>query len=67
MKKYNLSPYTLEQLVQWGFGDAIFNVEDDAFFDVNKARRYGFQEMNGNSTQVLLDAFGQLKNRRIIP
>lgn len=67
VKKYNLSPYTLDQLVQWGFGDAIFNVEDDAFFDVNKARRYGFQEMNGNSTQVLLDAFTQLKDRRIIP
>lgn len=64
---YNLTHYALDDLVQWGFGDFIFNVESDAFQDVNKARRYGFQEMNGESMSIFLDTFHQLKAQKVIP
>lgn len=67
VKKHLLKPYDLDTLVQWGFGDFIFNVEADAFLDVNKARRFGFHEMNGDSLQIFLDAFKQLRNEQIIP
>jgi nucleoside-diphosphate-sugar epimerase len=66
-RKYNLEPYNLDALVQWGFGDFIFNVEVDAFLDVNKARRFGFHEMNGDSLKVFIDTFRQLKDKKIIP
>ncbi len=65
--KYVLKDYKLDQLVQWGFGDFIFNVESDAFQDVNKARRFGFHEMNGDSLDVFLQTFRQLKEEKIIP
>ncbi|MAX79844.1 MAG: NAD-dependent dehydratase [Crocinitomicaceae bacterium] len=67
VEQYNLKNYTLDELVQWGFGDFIFNVETDAFQDVNKARRFGFQEMNGDSLGIFLSTFQQLKEERIIP
>lgn len=67
VEKYGLKPYDLEQLVQWGFGDFIFNVEYDAFQDVNKARRLGFQEMNGDSLGIFLNTFKQLQTENIIP
>ncbi|MBB5634385.1 nucleoside-diphosphate-sugar epimerase [Pedobacter cryoconitis] len=66
IKKYNLENYDLDTLVQWGFGDFVFNVEVDAFLDVNKARRFGFHEMNGDSLKIFLDTFKQLKDKRII-
>lgn len=67
IKKYGLKPYGLDTLVQWGFGDFIFNVEVDAFLDVNKARRFGFHEMNGDSLKIFLNTFQQLKDAHIIP
>jgi nucleoside-diphosphate-sugar epimerase len=65
--KHDLKPHDLDTFVQWGFGDFIFNVEADAFLDVNKARRFGFHEMNGDTLKNFLDTFQQLKNGRIIP
>ncbi len=67
VKKYGLEPISLDKLVQWGFGDFIFNVEVDAFLDVNKARRYGFHEMNGDSLKNLLETFQTLKDKHIVP
>lgn len=67
VKKYQLRPHSLDKLVQWGFGDFIFNVEYDAFLDVNKARRFGFQEMNGDSLGIFLKTFKHLKDEKIIP
>ncbi|WP_247237382.1 SDR family oxidoreductase [Telluribacter sp. SYSU D00476] len=67
VKKYNLAPYSLNQLVQWGFGDFIFNTEYDAFFDVNKARRFGFHEMHTDSIDYMLSAFQTLKDKKINP
>ncbi|WP_028297195.1 SDR family oxidoreductase [Olivibacter sitiensis] len=66
-KKHQLRPYSLDRLVQWGFGDFIFNVEYDAFLDVNKARRFGFHEMNGDSLSIFLKTFKYLKDEKIIP
>ncbi|ALL06067.1 hypothetical protein AQ505_11530 [Pedobacter sp. PACM 27299] len=65
-RKYNLQSHDLDTLVQWGFGDFVFNVEVDAFLDVNKARRFGFNEMNGDSVKVFLDAFKELKDKKVI-
>lgn len=67
VEKYNLDPHSLDSLVQWGFGDFIFNVEVDAFLDVNKARRFGFHEMNGDTLSNLLSTFQNLKDKNIIP
>lgn len=57
----------LSKLVQWKFGDFIFNVESDSFQDVNKARRYGFHEMNIDTSEDFLTQFQQLKDEKIIP
>ncbi|GLB49277.1 SDR family oxidoreductase [Neptunitalea lumnitzerae] len=67
VKKYGLKAYELDELVQWGFGDFIFNVETDAFQDVNKARRFGFHEMNGDTETKLINTFKELQTEKIIP
>jgi nucleoside-diphosphate-sugar epimerase len=67
VKKYNLADYSLEKLVQWPFGDFIFNNVHDAFFDVNKFRRYGFQEMNLDSLESFKRVFDQLRAHKVIP
>ncbi|QIH34739.1 SDR family oxidoreductase [Sphingobacterium sp. DR205] len=67
VKKYGLQQHTLDQLVQWAFGDFIFGTECDAFFDVNKARRYGFQEMYLDSIEQMIAYFQTLKDNKIIP
>lgn len=66
-KKYNLRFDDLSKLVQWKFGDFIFNVESDSFQDVSKARRYGFNEMNIDTSEDFLTQFQQLKDEKIIP
>lgn len=66
-RKHQLQSIPLHQLVQWAFGDAIFRITHDAFFDVNKARRAGFNAMTGDSTDKLLATFQQLQAMRIIP
>lgn len=67
VEKYGLQKHSLDQLVQWAFGDFIFATEYDAFFDVNKARRFGFQEMNLDSIEQMIAYFQTLKNNKIIP
>lgn len=67
VKKYGLAPYSLKALANWPFGDFIFNVEVDAFFDVNKARRFGFQEMHLDSAEEMLKLMRRLKEMKIIP
>lgn len=65
--KYGLENHAIERLVQWPFGDFIFNVQYDAFFDVNKARRFGFNEMHADSIEYMINTFKNLKDARIIP
>jgi len=65
--KYDLKNNTLAELAQWPFGDFIFNVEADAFFDVNKLRRFGFHEMHLDSFTSFRNQFEHLKAEKIIP
>ncbi|WP_089331961.1 SDR family oxidoreductase [Hymenobacter mucosus] len=67
VEKHGLKSHTLDELVQWPFGDFIFNVEADAFFDVNKLRRAGFHEMHVDSFESFRNQFEQLKAEKIIP
>jgi nucleoside-diphosphate-sugar epimerase len=66
-RKYQLTDYPLDKLVQWPFGDFIFNTVHDAFFDVNKFRRYGFQDMHLDSFESFKRVFDQLKTLKVIP
>lgn len=65
--KYNLKVHTVKELANWPFGDFIFNVEADAFFDVNKFRRAGFQEMQLETFESFKNTFDELKADRVIP
>ncbi|MDF5737800.1 MULTISPECIES: SDR family oxidoreductase [unclassified Nostoc] len=67
VKKHGLQPHTLAKLVQWPFGDFIFKNEHDAFFDVNKARRFGFHAMNLDSVDHMLATFDKMRVMKIIP
>jgi nucleoside-diphosphate-sugar epimerase len=67
VKKYGLKPYRLPDLANWSFGDFIFNVEHDAFFDVGKARRFGFHEMQLDSTDELVTLLQRLQQLKVIP
>jgi nucleoside-diphosphate-sugar epimerase len=66
-QKYQLADHALNKLVQWSFGDFIFNNVYDAFFDVNKLRRSGFHDMHLDSLECFIRVFDQLKTERIIP
>jgi nucleoside-diphosphate-sugar epimerase len=65
--KHQLADHSLDRLVQWPFGDFIFSNPHDAFFDVNKLRRIGFQKMQLDSFESFTRVFEQLKTDRIIP
>jgi nucleoside-diphosphate-sugar epimerase len=67
VQKYQLEEHSLDHLVKWPFGDFIFNNVHDAFFDVNKLRRLGFQDMQLDSFTSFKRVFDQLKAHRIIP
>ena len=67
VQQHGLQNHSLDELVQWGFGDFIFNVEADAFFDVNKLRRAGFHEMQLDSFTSFRNQFEHLKAEKIIP
>jgi nucleoside-diphosphate-sugar epimerase len=67
VQKYGLQPHSLRELANWAFGDFIFNVEHDAFFDVNKARRFGFQQMNLDSGQEIAKLMEMLRGQKIVP
>jgi nucleoside-diphosphate-sugar epimerase len=66
-RKYGLGDYQFEKLVQWPFGDFIFNTVHDAFFDVNKLRRFGFNDMHLDSFDSFKRVFDQLKAHKVIP
>jgi len=67
VQQHGLKNHSIDELVQWGFGDFIFNVEADAFFDVNKLRRFGFHEMHLDSFTSFRNQFEHLKAEKIIP
>jgi nucleoside-diphosphate-sugar epimerase len=65
--KYELGDHPFEKLVQWPFGDFIFNNVHDAFFDVNKLRKFGFNDMHLDSFESFKRVFNQLKAHKVIP
>jgi nucleoside-diphosphate-sugar epimerase len=67
VEKHGLKDHALSELVQWPFGDFIFNVKYDAFFDVNKARRFGFQAMNLDSAEQIVGVLKNLQQDKILP
>ena len=67
IERYGLQSNALNSLANWSFGDFIFEVEVDAFFDVSKARRFGFHEMNLDSGAEVVKLIEQLRAQKIIP
>ncbi len=65
--RHGLEPHGLFQLANFAFGDFIFNVEHDAFFDVNKARRFGFHAMDLDSGEETVHLIRELQAQRIVP
>jgi nucleoside-diphosphate-sugar epimerase len=65
--KYNLKSTTIKDLANWAFGEFIFNVEADAFFDVNKLRRSGFHKMQLDTFESFKNTFDELKAHKVIP
>jgi hypothetical protein len=54
------------KLVNWGFGDFIFNCEFDVVSDMGKIRRAGFVEPSDNELWIRT-AIDQLRDKKIIP
>lgn len=67
VKRHGLQAHALGALANWPFGDFIFNVSVDAFFDVNKARRFGFQAMNLDTGTEIVRLIRHLQEQAIIP
>jgi nucleoside-diphosphate-sugar epimerase len=67
VKRHGLQPNALNALANWPFGDFIFGVEVDAFFDVSKARRFGFHGMHLDSGQEIVRLIQTLKEQKVIP
>jgi nucleoside-diphosphate-sugar epimerase len=65
-KRHNLAEESLSRIAQGGFGDFIFHVENDAIFDVSKARLAGFEGMIRRSDDVLIDHLKQMQKRGLI-
>lgn len=66
VEKYGLHQYQLDEIANWAFGDFIFNVENDAFFDVNKARRFGFDGMCLDSGDEILRLMRSLREQKVV-
>lgn len=67
VRGHGLAPHSLQALANWAFGDFIFNVESDAFFDVNKARRFGFHEIHLDSVEESVKLMDRLKALELLP
>lgn len=67
VRRHGLAKHGVLDLGQGSFGDFIFRVEDDAIFDVGKARRAGFNAMTRDSKQSLLKHFDAMRERKLIP
>jgi nucleoside-diphosphate-sugar epimerase len=64
--RHGLQGPAFQKLVNWGFGDFIFNCEFDVISDMGKIRRAGFVEPSDNE-QSILTALRQLREKKIIP
>ncbi|RRV10244.1 SDR family oxidoreductase [Pseudomonas sp. v388] len=66
-QREGLAQADTDQIALGSFGDFIFHVEKDAFFDVTKARQAGFDAMTLRSDEVLLAHLDDMRARKLIP
>lgn len=66
VKLHGLQGPAFQKLVNWGFGDFIFNCEFDVISDMGKIRRAGFVEPSDNELWIRT-ALRQLQAKKIIP
>lgn len=66
VEKHGLAERRLERVVQWGFGNFVFDTETDIISDVNKIYRHGFTR-RCDSRESLFAAFDRLRERNILP
>lgn len=64
--RHGLRPYAYEDVVSWGFGDAIFGSDWDIVRSTLKARRFGFDEFT-DTEEMFLGLFRQLEADHVIP
>jgi nucleoside-diphosphate-sugar epimerase len=63
---HQLRPIPYGDLVQWGFGDAVLNMDRDMVSDMGKIRRAGFTEP-ANTEEALIRAICSPQHKRYIP
>ena len=63
---HDLQPIPYERLVNWRFGDAVFNIPFDMVSDMGKIRRAGFTEAV-DTERMLIEALASLSARRLLP
>ncbi|MGH6859059.1 MAG: SDR family oxidoreductase [Phyllobacterium sp.] len=66
IRKHSLAPTPYADVSSWGFGDAVFGWNYDFFADGTKLRRAGFHDYV-DTTQMFMQVFADLRQRRIIP
>lgn len=65
-EKHDLQPVPYGQLVNWGFGDFVFNLQQDLLSDMGKIRRAGFTEPM-HTEVALLKMIASLRAKRFLP
>jgi nucleoside-diphosphate-sugar epimerase len=64
--RHDLQPHAFDDIVSWGFADAIFGSEWDIARSTLKARRYGFDAFI-ETDRMFSELFDDLQRKRIIP
>jgi len=64
--KYGLKPFPFAKLVNWGFGEFMFNIDYDIMLALGKIRRAGFTAHPDTADRFLM-RFGQYARAGIIP
>jgi len=64
--EHQLRSITYSELVHWGFGDAVLNMDRDMVSDMGKIWRAGFVDPS-NTEDVLILAIRRLQAKRYIP
>jgi nucleoside-diphosphate-sugar epimerase len=64
--RHGLLQYGYDDIVSWGFGDAIFGSEWDIARSTLKARSYGFPAFV-DSQDMFIDLFTELAERKVLP
>jgi nucleoside-diphosphate-sugar epimerase len=64
--RHDLQPYRFQDVVSWGFADAIFGTEWDIARSTLKARRHGFEAFI-ETDRMFAELLNDLQGNRIIP